>query len=119
MREEKLKTTNFLDWEDEMDINNVSVPPEFILKSTYTLRGVKGDDEEFSFEIPEMSLFNFKDDDNNELSLACSFSLYEKHDIDEENNLLQIFLKGEPYANPTAGVYIASLDFPTDLIKGD
>ncbi len=113
------ENNKYLDWEDELEINNVEEAPEFEIKGKYILRGVRGENEEFSFEIPEMNLFHFKDVEGNVLDLGCSESLYEKHLMDEENKILELYLKGEPYANPIAGVYIASLDFPTELISLD
>jgi hypothetical protein len=107
-----------LDWEDEMQLRDIEGDPEFIENGTYILRGMKGETETFEFPIANMSMFEFKMVDGQMVQIACSKDLYEEHTLDSDERLLRLILKGDPYANPIPGVYIASNDFPADLILG-
>ncbi|MFT7344703.1 MAG: hypothetical protein ACI9XP_001290 [Lentimonas sp.] len=106
------------DWEDEMKINGDLVKVDVARKSTYTLQGTKGENETFSIDIVNMMVITFEFDGGTKTQIACSESLYELHQLDEENQTLRLELLGQPYANPVPGVYIASLEFPTELIVG-
>jgi hypothetical protein len=105
-----------LDWEDEMRLNNINGEPQVKRKDIYRLCGQIGE-KSFDYAIDNMMVISFPSDSDQEVVLACSEELYECHEIKEEQVLLT--LKGEPYANPVPGVYIASNDFPIQLIQID
>ena len=105
-----------LDWQDEMRIKEITSEPEIERKAVYHLKGARGDNE-FDFQIKEMFKVKFQTSQNQIVEIACSEELYESHQL--EGDTLNLYLHGEPYANPVPGVYIASLDFPAELIQGD
>lgn len=113
------ENNKLLDWEDEMDlkldIDKIDEQP----KTTYYLRGTCGNNDVFEVPVKEMRVFEFSNKGELVAQIACSETLYEKHEIDEKSNTIHLTLKGEPYANPVPGIYIASLEFPKELIPRD
>lgn len=116
---QETENNKILDWEDEFVINEVELPPEETVNGTYHLRGMKGESEAFDIEIQKMRLFDFKNEAGQLVQIVCSEELYNQHEIDATNQTMRLTLNGEPYANPIVGVYIASLDFPAELIGRD
>lgn len=106
------------DWEDEMSLKINAVKKEELKKSTSYLRGMKGE-EPFEIPLNDMRVFLFEAENGEKAEIACSESLYESHVLDHEKNRLTLYLKGDPYANPIPGIYVASLEFPKELIQGD
>jgi hypothetical protein len=104
------------EWEDEMNIRAEIAEVDVEENAIYTLRGEKGDGEVFEIDIPEMLIFNFISEDNAVTQIACSQSLLDSYDLIINDKILTIFLKGEPYANPIPGLYLASKSFPKELI---
>lgn len=113
---EESENNKKLDWEDEMVLNGIDQAPIFIENDEFHLQGEKNG-VPFDFAIPNMCLFRFKLSDGQTFDIAASEELYIQHDIQAEKLTLE--LEGLPYANPRAGVYIASRDFPEELIPRD
>jgi hypothetical protein len=108
----------FFDWEDEMNLKGEISFEKETEKDTYKIKGYKGE-EYFEIPVPQMRIFSFVNSEGVQTEIACSESLYEKHELNVEGKSLILTLKGEPYANPIPGIYIASKEFPKELIVGD
>lgn len=113
---EESENNKKLDWEDEMVLNGIEEQPEIVQDEDFHLMGEKNG-EAFDYAISNMILFRFKIGEGQYFDLGASKELYLKHQINDGS--LTIELEGLPYANPRAGVYIASRDFPVDLIPRD
>jgi hypothetical protein len=107
------------DWEDEFAITSSVKKIEVLKDVEYPLRGVLPDGKEFSYDVTSMLLFKIISDDAPETYVGASQSIvdrYEQEDI-EGKVRIRIYLKDyEPMANPIPGVYIASKEFPKELI---
>ena len=112
------ENNKLLDWEDEMVLRGDVEFLEEETKGVYTIKGYKNDN---LFEIPlsNMRIFKFKNAENVETQIACSESIYNNHSLDKVEQKIELTLNGEPYANPIPGIYIATQEFPKELIVGD
>ncbi|MCH2223826.1 MAG: hypothetical protein MK066_03575 [Crocinitomicaceae bacterium] len=104
------------EWEDELkittDVTNI-VQHE---GAGFPLEGEMPDGTKFSHEVKGMRLFEVK----GEVStyVGCSESILDSFEIIEGDDLnLKIYIKDyEPMSNPIPGIYIASQEFPKELI---
>jgi len=107
------------DWEDEFAITSSVKKIEVLKDVEYPLRGVLPDGKEFSYDVTSMLLFKIISDNAPETYVGASQSIvdrYEQEDL-EGKVRIRIYLKDyEPMANPIPGVYIASKEFPKELI---
>jgi len=105
-------------WEDEFEITTPVDEIELIENTVYHLRGVRGDQEEFSYEVPNMNVFRIHSNPN-VIEVGASAILIDRYELlCEHKNEITIYLKGEePLSNPITGIYIAACDFPKDLIS--
>jgi hypothetical protein len=105
-------------WEDEL---KVSEPiKEFKIKNntTYTLAGYYPNNEEFSFEIWDMTVVNCITESGATMQFAVSKKLLKKTDkkVEGEQTHMYFYLRDTPpLENPMNGVYIAKPDFPKAL----
>jgi len=113
---EESADNKLFEWEDEMNVRAEIAEVDLEDHAIYLLKGEKGDGEKFEIEIPKMLIFNFITEDNDVIQIATSESLLESCELIINDKILTIFLKGEPYANPFPGLYLASKEFPKELI---
>ena len=90
-------------------------------KSTlgYFLAGSLGDGSNFSIEVPKMRLLKITSSDVQDLYVGASESIISEVRINRNENhwKIEIFIKDlEPMANPIPGIYIASKEFPKELL---
>ena len=107
------------DWEDEMNVSSTVNDVEELKDSSYFLAGSLGDGSNFSIEVPKMRLLKITSSDVQDLYVGASESIIsEVRIIRNENHLkIEIFIKDlEPMANPIPGIYIASKEFPKELV---
>lgn len=107
------------DWEDELSISSDVISTEESSDATYKLEGENGNGDYFYADIPNMRLVKIKSSDAPDVFVGASETMIDTLCIEKLNNeiLVSIYLKdNEPYANPTPGIYIASKEFPKDLI---
>lgn len=114
---EESADNKLFEWEDELNIREEIAEVDVEEKATFTLYGEKSDGQSFGIEIPNMLIFNFISEKNDVTQIACSQSLMSNYELIIQDKLLTIFLKGEPYANPIPGLYLASKEFPKELIS--
>lgn len=112
---EESEDNKLFEWEDEMNLKGEIMEVDVERDASYIIRGEKGDGERFEVNVPNMMVFNFIREDNALIQVACSESLYADHELIVNDKILTLFLKGEPYANPVPGIYIASREFPKEL----
>jgi hypothetical protein len=106
------------DWEDELSLKNDIKTVDVQENTTYVLAG-ELNGESFSEEIAGMTVFQMNGVDGSATLMACSTSMLNRFEIQEEADeiVLKVYINDyEPYANPIPGIYIASQEFPKKLI---
>ena len=107
------------DWEDEMSVSSSVKDVEELLDSSYFLAGSLGDGSNFSIEVPKMRLLKITSTDSPDLYVGASESIISEVRINRNENhwKIEIYIKDlEPLANPIPGIYIASKEFPKELV---
>ena len=107
------------DWEDELSISSDVVSTEESSNSVYKLEGENGNGDYFSVEVPNMRLVIITSNDAPVVFVGASDSMVDTLSIEKLSDeiLVSIYLKdNEPHANPIPGIYIASKEFPKELI---
>ena len=107
------------DWEDEMNVSSMVNDVEELKDSSYFLAGSLGDGSNFSIEVPKMRLLKITSSDAQDLFVGASESIISELRINRNENhwKIEIFIKDlEPMANPIPGIYIASKEFPKELV---
>ena len=107
------------DWEDELSISSDVVSTEELSNSIYKLEGENGNGDYFAVEVPNMRLVKITSNDAPVVFVAASESMVDTLSIEKLSDeiLVSIYLKdNEPHANPIPGIYIASKEFPKELI---
>lgn len=106
------------EWEDELNVPQGVDSIKMVENTTYILKGFKGE-EEFSYEVPKMRIFELHLGESVSY-IGCSESILEEHQLVEEEGQvsIKIFIKDyEPMSNPVSGIFIASQEFPKELIE--
>ena len=107
------------DWEDEMNVSSRVNDVEELKDNSYFLAGSLGDGSNFSIEVPKMRLLKITSSDAQDLYVGASESIISEVRINRNENhwKIEIFIKDlEPMANPIPGIYIASKEFPKELV---
>lgn len=107
------------DWEDEMNVSSRVNDVEELKDISYFLAGSLGDGSNFSIEVPKMRLLKITSSDVQDLYVGASESIVSEVRINRNENYwkIEIFIKDlEPMANPIPGIYIASKEFPKELV---
>lgn len=116
---EESESNRKYEWEDELGITT-SVKEVIEHKGVvYPIQGEMEDGSAFKYEISNMRLFELVSDEQNTV-VGCSESILNSSDIEKSNGeiVVKIFLKDfEPMSNPVPGIYIASQEFPKELIR--
>ena len=107
------------EWEDEFAITSDVLSITAIENASLPLQGEMPDGQIFSHEVTRMLLFEIASSDAPTTYVGASASIVDSYEIDQsgEDIRLKIFLKDyEPMSNPIPGIYIASKEFPKELI---
>jgi hypothetical protein len=107
------------EWEDEFAITSDVLSVTAIENASFPLQGEMPDGQIFSHEVTRMLLFEIASSDAPTTYVGASASIVDSYEIDQsgEDMRLKIFLKDyEPMSNPIPGIYIASKEFPKELI---
>lgn len=107
-------------WEDEFDVKGNVKNFKVINNTTYLLRGLYPNDDEFCFEIPNMTVLECTMDDGSVTLLPFSKKAISKTDkVDSKDGLyFNINLKSiYEIVNPMLGVYIIKEDYPKELLE--
>ncbi len=105
------------EWRDELEITSNVTNVVELSDSSYCLKGSFEDGSGFSFDIADMHLFELEGD--SPIVIGCSKVLFDSVSIEKENALtVTITLKDyEPLTNPVPGIYISTVDFPSELVS--
>ncbi len=106
-------------WEDEFEVQGKVSNFKVINNTTYLLKGLYPDDEEFAFEIPDMTVLECTMDDGSVTLLPFSKKAISKTEkIDGKNEMqFNVQLKSiREVVNPMTGVYILKEDYPEELL---
>lgn len=108
----------FYEWEDELEVSTNLTSTELIRDGSFTLAGEMPDGESFSTEVNNMFLLKLKLDNGSEGYFGVSESILDRYTLEgETDQVLKVYIKDyEPLANPMPGVFIASKEFPIELI---
>jgi hypothetical protein len=107
------------DWEDEFAITSQVKKIEVLEYAEYPLRGQLPDGKEFSHSVHSMVLFRIESENAPDTFVGASQSIVDRYEQEEKDGSIRIriYLKDyEPMANPIPGIYIASKEFPKELI---
>jgi hypothetical protein len=107
-------------WEDEFEVQGSVSNFKVINNTTYLLKGLYPDDEEFAFEIPDMTVLECTMDDGSVTLLPFSKKAISKTEkIDGKNEMqFNVQLKSiREVVNPMTGVYILKEDYPEELLS--
>ena|SRR6476646_4051665 len=106
-------------WEDEFQVSGSVKDFKIKNNSIYTLAGYFPDNEEFSFEIPDMSVCECFMDNGERNIFGVSKKLIKKTEkivkSDNETHMYFYLKDTLPLENPMNGVYILRSDFPKEL----
>ena len=106
-------------WEDEFDIKGNVTNFKVINNTSYLLKGLYPNDDEFCFEIPNMTVLECTMQDGSITLLPFSKKAISKTDkVDSKDGLyFNINLKSiYEIVNPMLGVYIIKEDYPKELL---
>lgn len=106
------------EWEDEFEVSENLASTELIRNGSFTLAGNFPDGKPFASEVTQMFLLKLKLDNGSEGYFGVSESILENYTLEgEADQILKVYIKDyEPLANPMDGVFIASKEFPLELI---
>lgn len=107
-------------WEDEFEIQGNVETFKVVNNTTYLLKGLYPDDEEFCFEIPDMTVLQCTMADGSVTLLPFSKKAIGKTEKVETKKgmTFNVQLKSvREVVNPMTGVYILKEDYPEELLK--
>ena len=107
-------------WEDEFEVKGNVTNFKVINNTTYLLNGLYPNDDEFSFEIPDMTVLECAMDNGSVTLLPFSKKAINKTEKVETKKgmTFNVFLKStKEIVNPMTGVYILKDDYPKELLE--
>lgn len=107
-------------WEDEFEVKGNVSNFKVINNTTYLLNGLYPNDDEFSFEIPDMTVLECTMDNGSKTLLPFSKKAVSKTEKVETKKgmTFNVFLKStKEIVNPMTGVYILKDDYPKELLE--
>lgn len=107
-------------WEDEFEVKGNVTNFKVINNTTYLLNGLYPNDDEFSFEIPDMTVLECTMNDGSVTLLPFSKKAINKTEKVETKKgmTFNVFLKSaKEIVNPMTGVYILKEDYPAELLE--
>lgn len=105
-------------WEDEFEVQGNVANFKVINNSNYLLKGLYPNDDEFCFEIPDMTVLECTMDNDSQTLIPFSKKAISKTEKNEVKNGIHFFvyLKSiKDIVNPMQGVYILKEDYPSEL----
>lgn len=107
------------DWEDEIAITSNVTNLEIHENAVYPLAGILPDGKEFSYNVNDMFLVEVFSVNAPTVFIGVSQSIFDhmETELNGDHCRVRIYIKDyEPFSNPVPGIYIASKEFPTELI---
>jgi hypothetical protein len=106
-------------WEDEFEVQGNVTNFKVVNNTTYMLNGLYPNDDEFSFEIPDMTVLECTMDNGSVTLMPFSKKAISKTEKTETNEGMTFFIQLKSIrevVNPMTGVYILKEDYPEELI---
>ena len=106
-------------WEDELSINSEVTHAEEKNNAVYSIKGTLPNGTSFSEDVESMRIVKILSENAPPCEIGVSESILDSLSIisKEKEIIIDIFIKdNEPLANPVPGIYIASKEFPKNLI---
>lgn len=101
------------EWEDELAINDV-VRYQILRNEQIPIEGYLPDESHFSSVFKEMFVIEIETKEGT-ARLGVSESILDS--FEEKEDRIAIFIKDyEPHGNPVPGIYVASKEFPKELV---
>lgn len=107
-------------WEDEFEVQGNVTNFKVINNTTYLLNGLYPNDDEFSFDIPDMTVLECTLDNGSTTLLPFSKKAISKTEkVDTKKGMtFYVHLKSiREVVNPMTGVYILKDDYPKELLE--
>jgi hypothetical protein len=106
-------------WEDELRVTGSVTEIIEHRNVSFPLKGQLEDGSEFSYDVKKMFLIQVSTSDSPDVYIGASESIVDSFMIQKgKEPVVKLYLKDdEPYANPIPGIYIASKEFPKELIR--
>jgi hypothetical protein len=107
-------------WEDEFEVQGDVTNFKVVNNTTYMLRGLYPNDDEFAFEIPDMTVLECTMKNGFRTLIPFSKRAVSKTDKKEVKSGIHFFvyLKSiKEVVNPMQGVYILKEDYPKELLE--
>ena len=107
-------------WEDEFEVQGNVTNFKVVNNTTYLLKGLYPNDDEFCFEIPDITMLECEMDNGSSTLIPFSKKAISKTEKKETKNRLYffVFLKSvKDIINPMQGVYIIKEDYPQELLE--
>jgi hypothetical protein len=107
-------------WEDEFEVQGNVANFKVINNTTYLLNGLYPNDDEFSFEIPDMTVLECTLDNGSVTLIPFSKKAVSKTEKVETKKGMTFYvhLKSiREVVNPMTGVYILKDDYPKELLE--
>lgn len=107
-------------WEDEFEVQGDVTNFKVVNNTTYMLRGLYPNDDEFAFEIPDMTVLECTMKTGSQTLIPFSKRAVSKTDKKEVKSGIHFFvyLKSiKEVVNPMQGVYILKEDYPKELLE--
>lgn len=107
------------EWEDELEVSEGLNSIEVLRDGTFHLIGEMPDGKPFNCPVAKMFLLEMKTADGNTGHFGVSESILDSFKLEGEDDhqVLKVYIKDyEPLANPLPGIFIASKEFPKELI---
>ncbi len=102
------------EWEDEFEINDLD-SFKIIRNGNLPLSGELPNGEAFFVQVEKMFVIELVTNSQQKAYLGISESILDS--FEETESKISIYIKDyEPHANPMNGVYIASKEFPKELV---
>lgn len=106
-------------WEDEFDVQGDVSDVKVINNTTYLLKGLFANDDEFCFEIPDMTVIECLMKNGSKTLIPFSKKAISKTSKVESKQgfYFNVLLKStKEIVNPMEGVYILKEDYPKELL---
>lgn len=106
------------EWEDELEIKDL-VSVSINRNANIPLQGYLPNDDFFSVEATNMFQVELTTEKGEKAYLGISESILDSFELNETTELstLNVYIKDyEPHGNPMPGIYIASKEFPKELV---
>jgi hypothetical protein len=108
------------EWEDELEVSEGLKKISLVRHGNLPLTGFLPNGDSFLSEVKDVFLIVLSLENGNEGFMGVSESILDSYEMDNlpDRTILKIYIKDyEPHGNPMPGVYIASKEFPKDLIQ--